>query len=75
MDIDAQKSEIINWISRLRDQKIIGEVLLLKKRSESENQPVEKDKMREFGSGRHIFTNIAEDFNEPLDDFKEYMPE
>ena len=75
MNIDLQKSEIINWISRLRDQKIIGEVLLLKKRSESEKQPVEKEKeIREFGSGRHIFTYVADDFNEPLDDFKEYMP-
>jgi hypothetical protein len=28
---------------------------------------------REFGSGKHIFTYIADDFNEPMDDFKEYM--
>lgn len=71
MNIEAQKSELIGWINRLKDHKIIQEVLLLKNRLETkESGHVGK---REFGSGKHIFTYVADDFNEPLDDFKEYM--
>lgn len=74
MNIEAEKSELISWINRLKDHSIIQEVLLLKKRAEAKEQLPGNEGKREFGSGKHIFTYIADDFNEPLDDFKEYMP-
>ena len=43
-------------------------------------QSVEEEKMAEekriplkFGAGKHLITFVADDFDEPLDDFKEYM--
>jgi len=32
-----------------------------------------KRKKREFGFAKGFFTYVAEDFNEPLDDLKDYM--
>jgi hypothetical protein len=69
MNIEAQKLELIEWISRLQSSKIIQELLSIKKQEKNPSQ----EGIRKFGSGKHIFTYIAEDFNEPLDDFKEYM--
>lgn len=69
MNIETQKSELINWINRLKDHRIIQEIVSLKNRSEKKPKGE-----REFGSGKHIFIKIADDFNEPLDDFNEYMP-
>lgn len=71
MNIEAEKSELINWINHLKDQRIVHEFLLLKKRLELQSEASEN--VRDFGSGKHIFTNVSEDFNEPLDDFNEYM--
>ena len=71
MNIEAEKSELINWISKLKDHKLIQEILLLKKKTETTEKT--ELKPREFGGGKHIFTYIADDFNEPLDVFKEYM--
>lgn len=31
-------------------------------------------KVRQFGCGKGIFPYIADNFNEPLEEFKEYMP-
>lgn len=69
MTLEAQKSEIIKWVSKLTDNEILDEILKLREKEESSaEQP-----LRKFGSGKHIFTYVAEDFNEPLEDFKEYM--
>ena len=70
MNVDAQKLEIIEWVSRLKNDQIIREILKLR---EKEIEQTEKHPVRKFGSGKHIFTYIADDFNEPLEDFKEYM--
>jgi hypothetical protein len=72
MNIEAEKSELIDWITRIKDHRVIREILLLKKKTEKQAPVAAK---REFGGGKHIFTNVAEDFNEPLDDFKEYTKE
>ena len=69
MNIEAEKSELINWIGKLKNQQLIQEILLLKEKTE---KPTVRSP-RKFGDGKHIFTYIAEDFNAPLDDFKEYM--
>jgi hypothetical protein len=70
MNVDAQKLEIIGWVSRLKNSQIIQEIVkLMEKETE---QTVEKP-VKKYGSGKHVFTYVAEDFNEPLEDFKEYM--
>lgn len=69
MSIEAQKLEIIEWVSRLNNVYVIQEVLSIKQK---EKIDLEKPK-RKFGDGMHIVTYIAPDFNEPLEDFKDYM--
>ncbi len=39
----------------------------------SKSTPNPKSKKRKFGCGKGIFTYISDDFDEPLEDFKEYM--
>lgn len=42
-------------------------------------QKVEKNELEEkriplkFGAGKHLITFVADDFDEPLEDFEEYM--
>jgi hypothetical protein len=69
MNIETQKLELIEWISRLQNIHIVNEIQNIKQK---EKKP-EQESTRKFGSGKHIFTYVADDFNEPLDDFKEYM--
>jgi hypothetical protein len=69
MDMETQKSELIDWIVQLNDPEIISKILSLKKRVEEK-----ESRVRTFGSGRHFISYVADDFNEPLDDFKEYIP-
>ena len=68
MSVEAQKLEIIEWVLKLKDVSIIKEVLKVKN-----VHPVKKRGTRKFGSGKHIFTYVADDFDAPLSDFKEYM--
>lgn len=68
MDIEVEKSEVLKWIQKLKDGELIHKIFLLKKNAESK-----KIGERKFGSGKHVFTFVADDFDEPLDDFKEYM--
>ena len=59
-----------DWIARLNDQDAINKVLVLKRKLVSKE---EKPDTRIFGSGKHLVEYIADDFNEPLDAFKEYQ--
>ena len=52
-----------------RDLLLFVDFLLTK---QSENS-TEKKRMRVFGSAKGTF-KMSDDFNEPLDDFSEYMP-
>ena len=70
MNVEAQKLELIEWILRLKDASAIREISKL---IQSATLRKAKTGTRKFGSGKHIFTYIAEDFDEPLEDFKEYM--
>ena len=47
----------------------------LLKNQKTEQPLSEQTKVRKFGSGKGIFTHIpdAEEFNKPLEDFKDYM--
>ena len=68
MSVEIQKLEIIEWILKLKDPSAIKEIMKVKNVN-----PSKKTRTRKFGGGKHIFTYVAEDFDEPLEDFKEYM--
>lgn len=69
MTLESQKLEIIEWVSRLNNSEIIKQILDLR----NKENIIPKGKTREFGSGKHLISYIADDFDDPLDDFKEYM--
>ena len=68
MSVETQKLEIIEWILKLKDTSAIRQIMNVKKATNRL-----KTGTRKFGGGKHIFTYVAEDFDEPLEDFKEYM--
>ena len=70
MNIDTVKVELIDWIARLNDQDAIDKILVLKRKMSLKE---EKSDTRIFGSGKHLVEYIADDFNEPLDAFKEHQ--
>ena len=70
MNEQAQKLDLIRWIADLDDAQVLHQLAEIKEQARPNSSPV----MRKFGDGKHIFTYVAEDFNEPLDDFREYMP-
>ena len=69
MNVDAIKVELIHWIAKLSDQYSINKILTLKK----ELSTTDKTDSKIFGSGKHLIEYISDDFNEPLDEFKEYQ--
>ena len=70
MNIDTIKVELIDWIARLNDQYSINKLLTLKKKLSTKTKAQADSKI--FGSGKHLVEFIADDFNEPLDQFNEY---
>lgn len=66
MNSETEKLELINWISRLKDQQLIHELHLLKEKAEKKPK-VE----RKFGDGKYLIEYIADDFNEPINHFDE----
>lgn len=70
MNEQAQKLDLIRWIADLDDAGVLHQLAEIKDQGRPNFSPVK----RKFGDGKHIFTYVAEDFNEPLDDFREYMP-
>lgn len=69
MNIDTIKVELIDWIARLNDQHSINKILTLKKKLSKKKESGSKI----FGSGKHLVEYIADNFNDPLDVFKEYQ--
>jgi hypothetical protein len=67
---EALKIELINWITELKDFEALDKLLLLKKKLS--HVPPKKESQI-FGSGSHLISFIAEDFNEPLDIFNDYQ--
>ncbi len=68
-----QKSSLSETIASLPEEsrnevKDFAEFLLKKKGKKTTRKKVPK-----FGSGKHLIKWISPDFDEPLDDFKEYM--
>lgn len=68
MNTEAQKLELIEWLLKLNDPHALKKVMKLKNA-----HPYPKRGSRKFGSGKGIFTYIADDFDAPLPDFKDYM--
>jgi hypothetical protein len=68
MNIDTVKIEIIDWITGLNDPQLIKKILSLK----SEKSADKVFTKRIFGSGKHLIDFISDDFNEPIDVFKDY---
>jgi hypothetical protein len=69
MNVDSIKVELIDWIARLNDPNSIGKVLSLKKDLTRKNHK----STRVFGSGKHLISQISDDFNEPLEMFNEFQ--
>ncbi len=69
MNIDSIKVELIDWISKLNDQRDIIKLLTLKKRLSTKS----KSDQKIFGSGKHLIEFIDDDFNAPLDQFRDYQ--
>ncbi len=68
MSVEAQKLEVIEWILKVKDASTIKEIMKIKNTTS-----MPKPGVRKFGGGKGIFTYVAEDFDEPLPEFKEYM--
>lgn len=68
--MDAIKIELIDWIAKLKDQQAINDVLSIKSKF---SKPKSKSSSKIFGSGKHLIYYVSDDFNEPLDVFKEYQ--
>lgn len=70
MKIDAIKLELIDWITQLNDKKAINMLITFKKKLSASKR---KTDSKIYGSGKDLVDFIAEDFNEPLDEFKDYQ--
>jgi len=69
MSIESIKVELIDWITKINDQEEINKLLTLKKRLSTQS----KSNQKIFGSGKHIIEFIDDDFNAPLDQFRDYQ--
>jgi hypothetical protein len=75
--MDVLKSEMISWILSLKDESLTLATWKWMKKHLPKDKPIPEGKtllVRQPGFGKHFFKSIAPDFNEPLDEFKEYMP-
>jgi hypothetical protein len=65
--LEAKKLELIHWISEVRDLKTIKDVDKI--RNKTKKKLTGK---RKFGSGKGLILHVSDDFDAPLDAFKEY---
>jgi len=68
MSVEEKKLELIEWILKLKNASAIDEIIKMKQAHSN----VHRGK-RSFGSGKHIFIHVTDDFNAPLSEFREYM--
>ena len=74
MSLEAKKLKLIQWISELNKQEVVEQLLSIKHRLDSkQKRTLSSEKRGAFGAieGEAWMTD---DFNSPLEDFKEYMP-
>lgn len=76
MSIIELKSKVHEQIERLSEEQLKKLQEIIEQEFKSSPQKKTQSKKRGLiGSMKGIVTYMADDFNEPLDDFKEYMPE
>jgi len=69
---DELKYKLINWIVNLNDSKKLEQLIKLLQKDETVNTVTSTAHKRIFGFGKGTYKNVSDDFDEPLDDFKEY---
>lgn len=79
MNLQAKKLELISQLVYVEDKAIIQQIdiliqkalqnipVILQSKEESEPIPLK------FGAAKNMIQYMAEDFNEPIDDFKDYV--
>ena len=72
-DIEHLKFQLISWIIALNDTNLLMELSkILQNATQTQQEPPKK--VRQFGSMKGLVIYMSDDFNEPLEEFKEYMP-
>ncbi|MEO6149107.1 MAG: DUF2281 domain-containing protein [Mucilaginibacter sp.] len=64
---DDDQQQVENMIQALLKKRNINSITT----SEGQNEPNERKPI--FGSGKGMFGEMSDDFDEPLEDFKDYM--
>jgi prevent-host-death family protein len=71
--------EAKNKLSALLDRVVKGEVIQITRRGKpiAELRPIAEDRLIKprFGSEKDLIRFMSDDFNQPLDDFRDYMLE
>ena len=76
MTVIELKSEIYERIEQLTEEQLKKLQAIVDQEFENNDNQKAKSKHRDlFGSMKGVVTYMADDFNEPLDDFKDYMPD
>ncbi|MCC3404414.1 MAG: hypothetical protein JGK17_02145 [Microcoleus sp. PH2017_10_PVI_O_A] len=70
MSIQILKFELIQWILLLNNVQVLNEIQELKEKSP---QPTAVTNSRQFGCGKGIFSDVADDFDETPPGFEEYI--
>ncbi len=68
-EVELLKYQLIAWIIALNDTQLLQEISTIWEKAQQEPEP----KIRQFGAMKGLVLYMADDFNEPLEDFKEYM--
>jgi hypothetical protein len=68
-EVELLKYQLIAWIIALNDTQLLQEISTIWEKAQQEPAP----KIRQFGAMKGLVLYMADDFNEPLEDFKEYM--
>lgn len=68
MSVETQKLEIIEWVLKLKDTSTLDEVMKVKKVRRHKKRGT-----RKFGSGKTLFTYVADDFDATPAEFRDYI--
>lgn len=79
MNLQAKKLELISQLVYVEDELILQQIDgLVKKALQKISVPLKTKQYSQpiplkFGAAKNMIQYMAEDFNEPIDDFKDYM--
>ncbi len=74
--MDTLKSDMIHWILSLNDESLTQSTWEWMKTHIAKEKTIPENPfpfIRQPGFGKHFFKSISPDFNEPLEEFKDYM--